>query len=48
MKPWHGQNWWQATQDEMEKFLIQAHQVAASLTDPEEKKQLLKDLATIR
>jgi hypothetical protein len=31
----------------MEKFLTQAHQVAASLIDPEEKKQLLQDLATI-
>ena len=35
-------------EDEMEKHLIQAHQVAASLPDPEEKKQLLRDLATIR
>ncbi len=34
--------------DEMEKFLVQAHQVAATLPDPEEKKALLKDLATIR
>jgi hypothetical protein len=34
--------------DEMEKFLTQAHQVAASLPDPEAKEQLLKDLATIR
>jgi hypothetical protein len=34
--------------DEMEKFLVQAHQVAAGLTDPEEKTQLLKDLATIQ
>jgi hypothetical protein len=34
-------------QDEMEKYLIQAHQIAASLPDPEEKKMLLKDLATI-
>lgn len=32
----------------MEKHLIQAHQVAALLPDPEEKKQLLGDLATIR
>ena len=35
-------------QDRMENYLIQAHQVAASLTDPEEKKQMLHDLATIR
>jgi hypothetical protein len=35
-------------QDEMEKYLIQAHQIAASLPDPEGKKMLLKDLATIR
>jgi hypothetical protein len=35
-------------EDEMEKYLIQAHQVATSITDPEGKKQLLKDLATIR
>jgi hypothetical protein len=34
--------------DETEKFLVQAHQVAAGLSDPEEKKALLKDLATIR
>ncbi len=34
--------------DEMEKFLISAHQVAATLPDPEEKEALLKDLATIR
>jgi hypothetical protein len=34
--------------DEMEKYLIQAHQVATSLTKAEEKKLLLKDLATIR
>jgi hypothetical protein len=34
--------------NELEKLLTQAHQVAASLTDPEEKKQLLQDLATIR
>jgi hypothetical protein len=34
--------------DKMEEFLIQAHQVAASLVDPEEKKMLLSDLATIR
>lgn len=35
-------------QDEMEKFLVLAHQVAAALSDPEEKQMLLKDLATIR
>lgn len=35
-------------EDKMEKHLIQAHQVAASLPDPEEMKQLLRDLATIR
>jgi len=35
-------------EDEMEKNLIQAHQVATSLPDPDEKKQLLRDLATIR
>jgi len=35
-------------ENEMEKHLIQAHQVAASLPDPEEMKQLLRDLATIR
>lgn len=35
-------------EDEMEKHLIQAHQVATSLPDPDEKKQLLRDLATIR
>lgn len=35
-------------ENEMEKHLIQAHQVAASLADSEEKKQLLRDLATIR
>lgn len=34
--------------DKMEDFLIQAHQVAASLTDLDEKKQMLRDLATIR
>jgi hypothetical protein len=34
--------------DKMELFLIQAHQVATMLTDPEEKKMLLSDLATIR
>jgi hypothetical protein len=34
--------------DEMEKDLIQAHQIATALADPEEKKMLLKDLATIR
>ncbi|HSB67199.1 MAG TPA: hypothetical protein VLD65_11515 [Anaerolineales bacterium] len=35
-------------EDEMEKHLIQAHQIAAELTDPEEKKMLLRDLAKIR
>lgn len=35
-------------QDEMHALLIQANQVAAGLPDPEEKKQLLSDLATIR
>jgi len=35
-------------EEEMEKHLIQAHQIAALLPDPEEKKQLLHDLATIR
>jgi hypothetical protein len=35
-------------EDEMEKQLINAHQVAASLPDPKAKKQLLHDLATIR
>ncbi len=34
--------------DEMEKYLIEAHQMAVALTDPEEKKQLLRDLAKIR
>jgi hypothetical protein len=34
--------------DEMEKILTQAHQVAAGLSDAEEKTQLLNDLATIR
>ena len=34
--------------DEMEKYLVEAHQVAASLPDPEAKEQLLKDLTTIR
>ena len=34
--------------DKMEGFLIQAHQVATLLPDPEEKKMLLSDLATIR
>jgi hypothetical protein len=34
-------------EDEMEKYLIQAHQIAATLTDPEEKKMLLRDLAKI-
>ena len=35
-------------EDEKENYLIQAHQVAAALTDPEEKKMLLSDLATLR
>lgn len=34
--------------NEMEKYLIQAHQIAASLPNLEEKKMLLADLATIR
>ena len=34
--------------DEMEKYLIQAHQIATTLPDQEEKKMLLKDLTTIR
>lgn len=34
--------------DEMEKHLILAHQVAAELPNPKEKKLLLSDLATIR
>jgi len=33
---------------EMERYLIQAHQVAALLTDPDEKKLMLSDLATIK
>jgi hypothetical protein len=37
-----------SNESEMERFLIQAHQIAASLPDPENKQQLLKDLATIR
>ncbi len=35
-------------EDEMEKHLIQAHQIAAKLADPEEKKGLLRDLSKIR
>ncbi len=35
-------------EDGMEKYLILAHQAAASITDPKEKKLLLKDLASIR
>ena len=34
--------------DAMEKYLIQAHQIASALTEADEKKQLLKDLASIR
>jgi hypothetical protein len=34
--------------DKMEGFLTQAHEVATMLPDPEEKKMLLNDLATIR
>lgn len=34
--------------NQMESFLVQAHQIAASLPDPEEKKMLLSDLATIK
>ncbi len=33
---------------EMEKHLAQARQIASTLTDPEEQKQLSEDLATIR
>jgi hypothetical protein len=35
-------------EDEMEKHLIAAHQIAVTLADPEEKKLLLHDLAKIR
>jgi hypothetical protein len=35
-------------QDKMEEYLIQAHQVATALPNPEAKKQLVNDLATIR
>ena len=35
-------------EDEMEKYLILAHQVAAKLVDSEEKKGLLRDLSKIR
>jgi hypothetical protein len=35
-------------QEKTEDYLIQAHQIAAELSDPEEKKMLLADLATIR
>lgn len=34
--------------DESEKYLVQAHQIATSIEDAEEKKMLLKDLATIK
>jgi hypothetical protein len=35
-------------EDAMEKYLIQAHQIAVGLADPEGKKQLLHDLSRIR
>ncbi len=35
-------------QSEMNAFLTQSNQVASTLTDPEEKDQMLKDLDTIR
>ncbi len=35
-------------EDAMEKQLIAAHQIAATMTDSEEKKQLLRDLSKIR
>jgi hypothetical protein len=35
-------------ENEMEKHLIQAHQIATSLTDADDRKRLLKDLASIR
>lgn len=35
-------------EDEMEKYLIQAHQIAAQLPNAKAKKLLLSDLATIR
>jgi hypothetical protein len=35
-------------ENEVEQYLVQAHQVAVSLPDPSAKKQLLDDLATIR
>jgi hypothetical protein len=34
--------------DKMENFLVQAHQTAALISDAEEKKMLVQDLATIR
>jgi hypothetical protein len=34
--------------DEIEKYMIKAYQIAATLTNPEEKKQLLDDLSKIR
>ena len=37
MKPWHGQSCVADNQDEMEKYLIHAHQMATALTDAEEK-----------
>jgi hypothetical protein len=35
-------------QDRMENYLLQAHLIADTLADPEEKKMLLSDLATIK
>jgi hypothetical protein len=34
--------------DKMENYLILAHQIAASITERDEKKQMLRDLASIR
>jgi hypothetical protein len=34
--------------DDAEKYLVEAHQIAAALTNDEEKKMLLADLSTIR
>ncbi len=34
--------------DDAEKYLVEAHQIAAALTNQKEKKQLLADLSTIR
>jgi len=35
-------------EDKKEDFLVQAHQAATAISDAEEKKMLLKDLATLR